>query len=95
MGPGGPFPWGGLKWPGVKLTTRLQLVPRSRKHGSIHPLPHTSSWHSIELVRQRDIFTLLFLLHKQTTFHKQVHVLEAASICNMGNQWKLPEGKAQ
>jgi hypothetical protein len=28
----------------VKLTTYLQLVPRSRKPGSIHPLPHTSSW---------------------------------------------------
>jgi hypothetical protein len=29
---------------GVKLTTHLQLVPRSRKCGSIHPLPHTPSW---------------------------------------------------
>jgi hypothetical protein len=29
---------------GVKLTTHLQLVPRSRKCGSIHPLPHLSSW---------------------------------------------------
>jgi hypothetical protein len=28
---------------GVKLTTRLQLVPRSRKYGSIHPLSHTPS----------------------------------------------------
>jgi hypothetical protein len=28
----------------VKLTTRLQLVPRSRKRGSTHPLPHTPSW---------------------------------------------------
>jgi hypothetical protein len=31
---------------GVKLTTHLQLVPRSRKCGSIHPLPHTPSWRS-------------------------------------------------
>jgi hypothetical protein len=31
---------------GVKLTTHLQPVPRSRKCGSIHPLPHTPSWHS-------------------------------------------------
>jgi hypothetical protein len=31
---------------GVKLTIHLQLVLRPRKHGSIHPLPHTSSWHS-------------------------------------------------
>jgi hypothetical protein len=28
----------------MKLTTHLQLVARSRKCGSIHPLPHTSSW---------------------------------------------------
>jgi hypothetical protein len=31
---------------GVKLTTHLQLVTRSRKRGSTHPLPHTSSWRS-------------------------------------------------
>jgi hypothetical protein len=31
---------------GVKLTTHLQLVPRSRKCGSIHPLPHMPSWRS-------------------------------------------------
>jgi hypothetical protein len=29
---------------GVKLTTHLQLVPSSRKCGSIHPLPHIPSW---------------------------------------------------
>jgi hypothetical protein len=29
---------------GVKLTNHLQLVPRSRKCGSIHPLPYTPSW---------------------------------------------------
>jgi hypothetical protein len=28
---------------GVKLTTHLQLVPRSRKCGSVRPLPHTPS----------------------------------------------------
>jgi hypothetical protein len=32
--------------PGVKLTTHFQLVLRSRKHGSIHTLPHTPSWRS-------------------------------------------------
>jgi hypothetical protein len=31
---------------GVKLTTRLQPVPRSRIRGSIHPLPHTFPWRS-------------------------------------------------
>jgi hypothetical protein len=29
---------------GLGMTTHLQLVPRSRKRGSIHPLPHTPSW---------------------------------------------------
>jgi hypothetical protein len=29
---------------GVKLTTHLQLVPRSKKYGSIHPFPPTPSW---------------------------------------------------
>jgi hypothetical protein len=31
---------------GVKLTTHLQLVPRSRKCGPIQPFPHTPSWHT-------------------------------------------------
>jgi hypothetical protein len=30
----------------MKLTTHLPLVPRSRKRGSINPLPHTASWRS-------------------------------------------------
>jgi hypothetical protein len=29
-------------------------VPRSRKYGSIHPLPHTPSWSSACLVKYRD-----------------------------------------
>jgi hypothetical protein len=36
----------GLFGRNVKLTIHLQLVPRSRKRGSIHPLAHTSSWSS-------------------------------------------------
>jgi hypothetical protein len=40
---GPPNRGGGLFPRGVKLTTHLQLVPRSRKRGSIHPLPHTPS----------------------------------------------------
>jgi hypothetical protein len=41
----------------VKLTTHLQLVQRSRKCGSIQPLPHTPSWHNALLVKHRDNFT--------------------------------------
>jgi hypothetical protein len=45
IGTGGSFPGGKVvgEW---SLTTHLQLVPKSRKCGSIHPLPHTSSWRS-------------------------------------------------
>jgi hypothetical protein len=32
---------------GIKLTTHLQLVPRPRKRGPIHPFTHTSSWRSV------------------------------------------------
>jgi hypothetical protein len=42
----------------VKLTTHLQLVPRARKCGSVHPLPLTPSWRSAKLVKHRDNFTL-------------------------------------
>jgi hypothetical protein len=31
----------GVKRPGHELTTQLQIKPRYRKRGSIHPLPHT------------------------------------------------------
>jgi hypothetical protein len=34
----------GLSRRSMKLTTHLQLVTKSRKYGSIHPLPHTHSW---------------------------------------------------
>jgi hypothetical protein len=44
---GAHFP--GISGRGVKLTTHLQLVPRLRNYGSLHPLPHTSSWLSSQL----------------------------------------------
>jgi hypothetical protein len=46
---------------GVKLTTHLQLVPRSRECGSIHPLPRTPSWRSTWLIEHRDNFTFTFI----------------------------------
>jgi hypothetical protein len=39
------FP-GGYSGRCVKLATHLQLAPRPRKCGSIHPLIHTPSWRS-------------------------------------------------
>jgi hypothetical protein len=50
MGMGGCFP-GGIAAGSVKLTIHLQLVPRSRIRGSIHPLLHTASWRSVYLVK--------------------------------------------
>jgi hypothetical protein len=43
MGNGGSFP-GGNAARGMKLTTHLHLVQRSRMRGAIPPLPNTSSW---------------------------------------------------
>jgi hypothetical protein len=54
---------------GVKQTTHLQLVPRSRKHGSIHPLRHTPSWSNAELVKHRVKFTFLI----KSTNYEGVH----------------------
>jgi hypothetical protein len=43
---------------GVKLTTHLQLVPRSRKLESIPPHSYKLSWRSAKLVKLRNNFTL-------------------------------------
>jgi hypothetical protein len=37
----------------VKLTTHLQLMPRPRKRGSVHPLPHTPSRCNIFTFKKR------------------------------------------
>jgi hypothetical protein len=48
----------------ILLTTHFQLVPRSRKRGSIHPLLHTfsSCTCSAQLVKYRDKFIFILLL---------------------------------
>jgi hypothetical protein len=40
------FPWG-LGGRGVKLTTHLHLVPRSKIREAIPPLPNTPSWRNV------------------------------------------------
>jgi hypothetical protein len=52
-----PFPGG--KRLGRELTS--QLVSRSRKSGSIHPLPHKPSWYSASLVKHRYKFPFYLL----------------------------------
>jgi hypothetical protein len=49
---------------GVKLTTHLQLVPRSRKYGSIHPLP--ICFHGVVLNYLSTGTTLTFTLRSQS-----------------------------
>jgi hypothetical protein len=59
---------------GVKLTTHFQLLPRSRKRGSMHPLPHTPSRRSALLVNHRDNFTFLTftIFHQGTPYTLQM-----------------------
>jgi hypothetical protein len=45
---------------GVKLTTHLHLVPKSRMRGSIPPLPTTPSWRGAQL-KNRDNLTLIYI----------------------------------
>jgi hypothetical protein len=61
----GLFPRRQSGW-GVKLTIHLQLVPRSRIRGSIHPLPYTCSWHSAYLVQSY----LTVLIYKSNFCYK-------------------------
>jgi hypothetical protein len=48
--------------PGLSLSTHLNLMPRIRMCGSIHPLPHTSSRRGASLFEQRENFA--FCLHR-------------------------------
>jgi hypothetical protein len=60
------FPSGG----GGGLITHLQLVPTSRKHASIHPLPHTSSWRSAWLSTGTTQPFIHYRSHRVTTHRK-------------------------
>jgi hypothetical protein len=58
------------------LTTHLKLLPRSGKRGSIHPLPHMSSWSGVQLVKHRVTPFRISLAqdkgkHKSLTTNKQ------------------------
>jgi hypothetical protein len=52
MGTRGFFP-GGYSGPGLKLTTHLHIVPRSRMYGGISPLPQYAfmAWCSVKKYR--------------------------------------------
>jgi len=57
----GLFPWGYSRR-GVKLTTHLHLVPRSRMRGAIRPLPQYALWRGAQLKNRRDNFTFYLYL---------------------------------
>jgi hypothetical protein len=48
----------------MKLTIHLQIAQRSRKYGSIHPLPHTPLQHNAQFVKHRANFTLYIHMEK-------------------------------
>jgi hypothetical protein len=58
------------------MITYLQLTPKPRKRGSIHPLPHTPSWRSAWLVKHRNNFCFFFCLFSvQIDFSLYMHFL--------------------
>jgi hypothetical protein len=51
----------GVKRPGREANHTSPFSSELKNIGGIHPLPHTSSWHSAQLIKHRDNFT--FCLH--------------------------------
>jgi hypothetical protein len=49
---------------GVKLTTHLRLVPRSRMRGAIHLLPHTPSWRGAQIKKEEHMNNFSFTVHQ-------------------------------
>jgi hypothetical protein len=69
----GLFPRG-LSGRGVKLTTQLNVVPKSRVRGYIYPLLHTPSRHSAELINHRNYFTFCTFLRLPINEYTTVNV---------------------
>jgi hypothetical protein len=62
--------WDSYTW-GVKLTTRLHLVPRLRIHGAVPLLHHTFSWHGTYLSTGITLHLLLtFVMDTQRVCYK-------------------------
>jgi hypothetical protein len=68
--------WG---WPLIS-----NLTPRSRIRGSIHPLPHTSSWRSAWLVKHRDNFTLFLTVYENLWWSFTEKLVNLTQIFHMG-----------
>jgi hypothetical protein len=61
----GLFPWG-YSSRGVKLTTHLHLVSRSRMCGAIPAVPNIPSWQGIQLNPRDNFFTFTFCIKQYT-----------------------------
>jgi hypothetical protein len=68
----------GVKRPGHEDNPQLKLVPRSRKCGSVHPLPHTPSWNSALLDKVKDNFTIFI----------RICLFDALKLSDMNNSYK-------
>jgi len=49
---------------GVKLTTHLHLMSKSRMRGAVPPIPNTPSWRGARLKAQRQLYLYLYLCLK-------------------------------
>jgi hypothetical protein len=63
----------------VKLTTHLQLVPKSRKCGSIHPLLLRKYAHSVTILRRSLIFLVKYIGNLKA-YSKCVHNLSEINV---------------
>jgi hypothetical protein len=67
------------------VTAHLQLVPRSRKRGSIHPLPYTSSWRSAGTT----LLLLCSVFLKHTRLPNYVLETEVIIAISLHGAWQL------
>jgi hypothetical protein len=74
---GGALPLG-VKWPAVKLTSHLHIMPRSRMHGVILPVSQFAfmAWCSAK-VKRRGSFTFTFKLTFTFTFYSLCYHVHA------------------
>jgi hypothetical protein len=64
----------------VKLTTHLHIVLRSGMVELYFHFPHMSSWHSAELIKHRDSFTLPYLVYWMMSSQASEELLSNVSV---------------
>jgi hypothetical protein len=81
MGTRGLFPWA-YSGRGLKLTTHLHLLPRSRMREAIPPLPNTPSWRGVQLKNVSDV------LHQNLFFDRLIS-LQSMDRCSRTKTMRL------